>query len=115
MMTMGGEHEMDTGSFAGTDGSSRSGQQYPDMSSNIDGVHLDAQESLESVAEEDVVYVDAHGDETSAPCPSCTPESSIQAHLANSTYARLCEMIKGLKITLDQDLPQVCTSGSYAP
>jgi hypothetical protein len=109
MMTMGGEHEMDTGSFAGTDVSSRSGQQYPDMSSNIDG--------MGSLAEDDMVHVDARGDKTSVPCgnascPPSTPEPSIQAHLANSIYGELIRLITSIGIPLGQNLPQVCRSGS---
>lgn len=103
-MTMGGEHEMDTGFLAGTNVSSFGGQQYPDMSSNIDG--------MGSLAEGDVVYVDAHGDETSvpcgnAPCPPCVSEPSIQAHLANSKYGELVRLNTSIGIPLDQNLPQV--------
>jgi hypothetical protein len=119
-MTMGGEHEMDTGSLAGTDVFSRSGQQYPDMSSIVDGALLDAQ-YLESLAEDDVVHVDARGDETSAPsrcggalCPLCASEACPYAHLANSTYGMLLRMVKAIRIPLSQGLPQVCMNGSYA-
>lgn len=111
-MSMGGENEMDTGSLVGTEVSSLDGQQYPDLSSIIDGVRLDAPESL---AEDDVVYVDTHGDETSAPsrcggapCPPCAPEPSIQAHLANSTYGELVRLTTSIGIQLGQNLPQVC-------
>jgi hypothetical protein len=121
---MGGELELeldfDSASIvSASDVSSANGLQYPDTASLFEGpssVPVDSprvqQEEFVHLEEDEPAPITASDSFTSN---ASMTETSIQAHLANSTYGMLCDVIKGIEIKLDQDLPQVCASGSYAP